>query len=88
MIDIGSGSSSQLCCASRFMIEHCRLLPQDASARVAEVEATAAKASRELAEYKAESSELRNQDLTIRRLEERVRSLEADLLEKVSSGTV
>ena len=56
---------------------------QDASARVSEVEAAAEKASRELAEYKAESSELRNQDLTIRRLEERVRGLEADLQEKV-----
>jgi signal transduction histidine kinase len=66
----------------------CCLLPQDASARVAEVEAAAAKASRELAEYKAESSELRNQDLTIRRLEERVRGLEADLQEKVGSVIV
>ena len=56
---------------------------QDASARVAEVEAAAERASRELAEYKAESAELRNQDLTIRRLEERVRGLEADLQEKV-----
>ena len=50
---------------------------------MAEVEAAAEKASRELAEYKAESAELRNQDLTIRRLEERVRGLEADLQEKV-----
>ncbi len=56
---------------------------QDASARVAEVEGAAERASRELAEYKAESAELRNQDLTIRRLEERVRGLEADLQEKV-----
>ena len=59
-----------------------RVRLQDASARVAEVEAAAERASRELAEYKAESAELRNQDLTIRRLEERVRGLEGDLQEK------
>lgn len=39
--------------------------------------------AQELAEYKAESKELKNQDGTIRRLEERVRSLEAHLQEKV-----
>lgn len=34
------------------------------------------------AEYKAESASLRNQDLTIRKLEEKVRSLEAAVEEK------
>ena len=41
------------------------------------------KMAQELAEYKAESTELRNQDGTIKRLEERVRSLEAAGAEKV-----
>lgn len=59
------------------------LWPQESSARLAEVEAAAAKSARELAEYKAESSGLKNQDLTIRRLEERARQLEAQLQEKV-----
>ncbi|KAK9858886.1 hypothetical protein WJX84_001830 [Apatococcus fuscideae] len=40
------------------------------------------KMAQELAEYKSESTELRNQDHTVRRLEERVRSLEAELGEK------
>ena len=38
----------------------------------------------ELAEYKAESRELRNQEHTIRRLEEKARSLEAQLEDKAS----
>ena len=49
------------------------------------MEAAAAKSARELAEYKAESSQLRNQDLTIRRLEEKARQLEAQLQEKVAA---
>lgn len=56
---------------------------QESAARLAEVEAVATRSARELAEYKAESSQLKNQDLTIRRLEERARQLEAQLLEKV-----
>jgi homeobox protein cut-like len=40
------------------------------------------KQATELAEYKAESSTLRNQDLTVRKLEDKVRSLEAVLEEK------
>lgn len=39
----------------------------------------------ELAEYKAESTELRNQDGIIRRLEERIRFLEASVSEKVGN---
>ncbi|KAL6777982.1 UBQ4 [Auxenochlorella protothecoides x Auxenochlorella symbiontica] len=45
-------------------------------------EARANRLAQELAEYKEESSALRNQDLTIRRLEEKVRSLEAQVEEK------
>lgn len=37
----------------------------------------------ELADFKAESKQLRNQELTMRRLEERARSLEAQLEAKV-----
>lgn len=48
------------------------------------MEAAAAKLAGELAEYKAESRELRNQEHTIRRLEERARTLEAQLDEKVN----
>ncbi len=47
------------------------------------MEAAAAKLAGELAEYKAESRQLRNQEHTIRRLEERARTLEAQLEEKV-----
>ena len=60
-----------------------RLQLQEGASRLAEVEAEAARSARELAEFKAESSQLRNQDLTIRRLEERARLLEAALQEKV-----
>ena len=51
----------------------------------AELEAQVRKLAQELAEYKAESKELKNQDGTIRRLEERVRGLEAQNQEKVGS---
>jgi hypothetical protein len=37
----------------------------------------------ELADFRAESATLRNQDLTVRRLEERKKALEAQLAEKV-----
>jgi septation ring formation regulator EzrA len=47
------------------------------------LEAVAAKLAGELAEYKAESKELRNQEHTIRKLEDRVRSLDSQLEEKV-----
>lgn len=52
---------------------------QEASARCAELEAAARRLAGELADFKAESKELRNQELTIRRLEERARTLEAQL---------
>ena len=52
---------------------------------MAELEAQTRKMAQELAEYKSESTELRNQDHTVRRLEERVRTLEAELGEKVDA---
>jgi len=58
---------------------------QEAAGRVAEVEAGAAKTAKELAEFKAESAGLRNQDLTLRKMEEKNRALEAQLAEKVPS---
>lgn len=58
-------------------------LPQEVGARAAEMEAAATKMAGELAEYKAESKELRNQEHTIRRLEDKARSLEAQLEDKV-----
>ena len=58
-------------------------LMQEVGARAAEMEAAATKMAGELAEYKAESKELRNQEHTIRRLEDRARSLEAQLEDKV-----
>ena len=41
------------------------------------------KLARELAEFKAESKGLVNQELTVRRLEERTRTLESELASKV-----
>ena len=58
---------------------------QEGASRMAELEAQTRKMAQELAEYTAESTELRNQDHTVRRLEERVRSLEAELQEKVTT---
>ena len=56
---------------------------QEAASHTSELEAQVRKLAQELSEYKAESKELKNQDGTIRRLEERVRSAEAQLQEKV-----
>lgn len=47
------------------------------------MEAQIQRMAQELAEYKAESTELRNQDGIIKRLEERIRFLEASSKEKV-----
>ena len=55
---------------------------------MAELEAQTRKMAQELAEYKSESTELRNQDHTVRRLEERVRTLEAELGEKVDASCI
>ncbi len=51
------------------------------------MEAAATKMAGELAEYKAESKELRNQEHTIRRLEDKARSLESQLEDKVLFST-
>lgn len=59
---------------------------QDTAARTAEVEAQAMKLAGELAEFKAESQGLMNQQLTVRKLEERVRNLEGELAAKVGKG--
>ena len=48
-----------------------------AASRVADLEAQLRKVSQELAEYKAESTQIKNQDLTIRKLEEKVRVINA-----------
>lgn len=58
---------------------------QELASHGSEQDAQLCKLSQELAEYKAESKELKNQDGTIRRLEERVRSLDAQVQEKVRS---
>lgn len=58
---------------------------QELASKCTAAEARANRLAQELAEYKEESSALRNQDLTIRRLEEKVRSLEAQVEEKVRS---
>lgn len=54
----------------------------ETASRLTDLEAQNRKVNQELAEYKAESKQIKNQDLTIRRLEEKVRSLEAQLEEK------
>lgn len=54
----------------------------ETASRVADLEAQCKKMGHELAEFRAESAQIKNQDLTIRKLEEKVRSLEAALEEK------
>eukprot|EP00798_Chlamydomonas_sp_ICE-L_P017047 gene17047-23340_t len=54
----------------------------ETASRVSELEAQCRKTGNELAEYKAEALSIKNQDLTIRKLEEKIRSLEAHLEEK------
>lgn len=60
------------------------MLLQEAAARCAAAEAGEARALADLEQHRQESQGLRNQDLTVRRLEEKVRSLEKQLEEKVS----
>ena len=54
----------------------------ETASRATDLEAQCRKMSQELAEYKAESTQIKNQDLTIRKLEEKIRNLEAHLEEK------
>jgi len=57
---------------------------QDTTARIAELESTNKRVVQELADFKAESKELRNQDLTIKRLEAQLGQMKAQLQNKVS----
>jgi len=57
---------------------------QDSTARIAELEATNKRVVQELADFKTESKELRNQDLTIKRLEAQLGQMKAQLQNKVS----
>ncbi len=54
----------------------------ETASRVADLEAQNKKLSAELAEFEAEAASIKNQDLTIRRLEDKARQLEAALEEK------
>ena len=60
-------------------------MPQGARSKQAELEAQARKMAQELAEFHAEGTELRNQEVTVRRLEEKARGNEARLAEQVRS---
>lgn len=59
---------------------------QGYTARVAELEDSNRKVLQELADFKAESKDLRNQDLTIKRLEAQVGQMKAQLQSKVRLG--
>lgn len=56
----------------------------EASSRIAELEAKSLKTAQELEEYKTESKNIKNQQVTIRRLEEKIRALEAECSAKDS----
>ena len=56
---------------------------QEALARTAELETDLKKVAVELAEYKEESSHLKNQDIKITSLNQSIRQLEAQLANKV-----
>lgn len=57
---------------------------QESASRIAELEANNGRVLQELADFKAESKELRNQDLTIKRMEAQLGQLKAQLQNKVS----
>ncbi|GIL82819.1 hypothetical protein Vretimale_8189 [Volvox reticuliferus] len=52
------------------------------ASRATDLEAQCKKMATELAEYKAEAAQIKNQDLTVRKLEEKVRALEAHIEER------
>ena len=56
---------------------------QESAFRITELEANNNRVLQELAEFKAESKELRNQDLTIKRMEAQLGQLKAQLQNKV-----
>ena len=68
---------------SWYMYDHALSMLQDAASRVAELEGSNKRVLQELADFKAESKELRNQDLTIKRLEAQLGQLKAQLQNKV-----
>ena len=51
---------------------------------MAELEVSNKRALQELADFKAESKELKNQDLTVKRMEAQIGQLKAQLQNKVS----
>ncbi|GAQ87720.1 Transcription factor/CCAAT displacement protein CDP1 [Klebsormidium nitens] len=61
----------------------CLASASETAARVAELEAENRRFRQELEEYRAEASNLKNQQVTVRRLEERNRQLEQQMEEKV-----
>ena len=58
---------------------------QDYKSKIAELESSNARISYDLAEFKAESKGLRNQDLSIKRLEAQLAQMKAQLQSKVST---
>ena len=56
---------------------------QESASRVAELEANNMRVLQDLADFKTESKELRNQDLTIKRMEAQLGQLKAQLQNKV-----
>lgn len=56
---------------------------QEHKSKLAELESSNAKISHDLAEFKAESKGLKNQDLTIKRLEAQLAQMKAQLQSKV-----
>lgn len=57
---------------------------QESASRIAQLEINNKRALQELADFKAESKELRNQDLSIKRMEAQLSQLKAQLQHKVS----
>ncbi|CAD7703410.1 unnamed protein product [Ostreobium quekettii] len=55
----------------------------ESASRILQLEAEVRQTAHELGEYQAESKELKNQELTIRRLEDKIRSLESQLGDKI-----
>ena len=56
---------------------------QESASRIAELEANNMQVLQDLADFKAESKELRNQDLSIKRMEAQLGQLKAQLQNKV-----
>lgn len=64
---------------------HClAVFLQESASRIAELEVNNKRALQELADFKAESKELRNQDLSVKRMEAQLGQLKAQLQNRVS----